>query len=235
MTPRAAADRGPLLVAAPYMATGAGEVVQLLTAKQREQLIDIGEKQVAPVGHMFYRQGTPAKALFCCTEGAVKTYRELPSGTQRITAFLFGGDVFGMAEAGTYVNTARALTRVVVYRLPVAELSALLQRDAALEYHFLVKVTHELRRAQKRAIMMGRPDAAGRLAMFLVMMRRRLPNAAVIPLPMSRTDVAGYIGHSLEAVSRAATRLARQGIIAIDRHQVKILDPLQLERLASNV
>ena len=234
MTPRSP-GRGPTLVAAPFMASATGEMVQLLTPRQQAQLAEIGEQIIAPRGHVFYREGTPAKWLYFCQEGAVKAYRELPSGTQRIKSFLFGGDVFGLAEAGQYMNSARALTRVVYYRIPTADLAALLQRDAALEYQFLMKVTHALRASQRRAIMMGRRDTPGRLAMFLVMMRRRLPGSPVIPLPMSRTDIAGYIGHSLEAVSRAASRLVKQGIIAIDRNQVRILDPIQLERLASNV
>ena len=226
--------KGPILLAAPFMG-GTTELVQLLTASQQSQLAEIGEQITVPRGHVFYRNGTPAKWLFFLQEGAVKSFRELPSGTQRIKAFLFSGDIFGLAEAGQYVNTVRALTRVTCYRVPLHALIELLQRDAALEYHFLAKVTHALRTAERKAIMMGRRDTPGRLAMFLVMLRRRLPGSTVLPLMMSRTDIAGFLGHSLEAVSRAASRLAKQGIIAVDRNQVKILDPVQLERLAANV
>lgn len=234
MTMRTAAGRGPILLATPFL-SGTTELVQLLTPNQQAQLAKLGEVMTVPRGHIFYRSGTPAKWMFLCQEGAVKSYRELPSGTQRIKAFLFGGDIFGLAEAGQYVNTVRALTRVTCYRIPVRDLMELLQHDAALEFHFLAKVTHALRTAERKAIMMGRRDTPGRLAMFLVMLRRRLPGSPVVPLPMSRTDIAGFLGHSLEAVSRAASRLSKQGIIAVDRNQVKILDPIQLERLAANV
>jgi CRP-like cAMP-binding protein len=234
MTTRPPVGRGPILLAAPFMG-GTTELVQLLTPSQQAQLAKIGELITVERGHVFYKSGAPAQWMFLCQEGAVKSYRELPSGTQRIKAFLFAGDIFGLAEAGRYVNTVRALTRVTCYRIPLKDLTALLQRDAALEFHFLAKVTHALRTAERKAIMMGRRDTPGRLAMFLLMLRRRLPGSPVVPLLMSRTDIAGFLGHSLEAVSRAATRLSKQGIIALDRNQVRILDPIQLERLASNV
>jgi len=75
--------------------------------------------------------------------------------------------------------------------------------------------------------------------MFLAMMRKQQRKKAtreLIPLPMSRSDVAAFIGHSLEAVSRATTELKTQGIIAFQgAHLVRVLDPVRLDKLASDV
>jgi CRP-like cAMP-binding protein len=123
------------------------------------------------------------------------------------------------------------------YRIPLHELNTVLQRDANLQYQFLCKVTHELREAQHRMIVMGRRDAAGRLAMFLAMLRRQLTSTSprdLIPLPMSRSDIAGFLGLSLEAVSRATAQLTRQGIVAFaGRQSARVLDLARFERLAA--
>ncbi len=156
-----------------------------------------------------------------------------------MTAFVFADDIFGLAEVGRYVNTAQTLTPSTIYSVPFEVLASVLQQDADLEFHFLSKVTHELRESQRRAIMMGRRDAAGRLAMFLVTLRRRLGRRAardVIPLPMSRSDIAAYLGHSLEAVVRASAQLTKMGIVEFHgRHEVHVVDSGRLERLADDV
>ena len=237
--PRQRLEKGPLLEAAGYVGPGTGDPRKLLTTRQRQQLLSLSTRMTIPRGKVIYREQSAAAAIFFIREGTVKTYRELPSGTRRITMFLFADDLFGLQEDGRYVNTAEAITATTCYRIPREELSQLLQQDANLEYQFLMKLTQIIREGQKRVIMMGRRDAAGRLAMFLTMLRKQQRKKATresIPLPMSRSDVAAFIGHSLEAVSRATTELKTQGIIAFQgAHLVRVLDPARLERLANDV
>lgn len=250
MTPAAAAaaaaaaqnadtNAGPAIAARRFLAKEEGLAAQLLTPRQRQQLLDIATIVKLGKGQFFYREGQEAKAIFIGRTGAVKTYRELPSGAKRIKSFLFPRDLFGLAESGYYVNTARALTPASCYRIELEDLIPLLQRDAALEFQFLIKLTHEIRESQRRVIMLARKDAIGRLAMFLIMLRDRHVESKsrdIVPLPMSRSDIAGYVGHSLETVSRATTRLVKQGLIAFNgRHQVRILDTVKLERIAASV
>lgn len=232
-------ERSPLLQAAGYVGPGTGDPKKLLTPRQRQQLLALSTRMTIPRGRVIYREQSAAAAIYFIREGAVKTYRELPSGTRRVTMFLFADDLFGLTEDGRYVNTAATITATTLYRIPRQELSQLLQQDAGLEYQFLIKLTQVIREGQRRVIMMGRRDAAGRLAMFLTMMRKQQKNKAtreLIPLPMSRSDVAAFIGHSLEAVSRATTELKAQGIIAFQgAHLVRVLDPARLDRLANDV
>jgi len=231
--------QGPALAARRFLAKEEGLVAQILTPRQRQQLLDISTLVKVPKGHYFFREGQPAQAVFVCRTGAIKTFRELPSGAKRIKSFLFPRDLFGLAEEGYYINTARALMPTSCYRIDTEELLQLLQRDAALEFQFLCKLTHEIRESQRRVIMLARKDAIGRLAMFLVMLRDRHVESKtkdVVPLPMSRSDIAGFVGHSLETVSRATTRLIKQGLISFEgRHRLRILDATKLERIAANV
>jgi CRP/FNR family transcriptional regulator len=207
----------------------------ILTAAQRRRLMAIATRIRLAPRTTVYREGEPLSHIFIVGEGLVKSYRELASGKRRIVAFLHSRDVFGLAERGRYVNTTRTVTHSTIYRIPHGALMAAFQRDADLQFRFLCKVTEKLREAQRQAIVMGRLDAIGRVAMFFKMLE---PHAArktadsLIPLPMSRSDIAEYLGLSPEAVSRAIRRLALQKIISLQgRHTARIRDREAFETL----
>jgi CRP-like cAMP-binding protein len=82
-------------------------------------------------------------------------------------------------------------------------------------------------------VILARRDAVGRLAMFLVMLEQNAPrHDSRIDLPMSRSDIASYLGLSLESVSRAVSRLERTSVIAFQgRHELRVLDRSKFERI----
>jgi CRP/FNR family transcriptional regulator, anaerobic regulatory protein len=222
--------------------TAAGVATQLLTERHRQNLEGLATSLNVPRRTIFYHEDTPAEWVFMIAKGVVKSYRDLPSGKRHITAFLFPGDVFGLAENGRFVNTIQAITRVMVYRIPLDALKDLLLRDADLQFRFLCKVTHQLREAQRHTISVTRHTAAGKFALFLKMLERdeqwrsepSRPRSLLVP--MTRADIADYLGLSPEAVSRTTSRMVRRGIIAFpDRHHVRILNPAELDRLASAI
>jgi CRP-like cAMP-binding protein len=222
--------------------TAAGVATQLLTDRHRQNLAGLATSLNVPRRTIFYREDTPAEWVFMIAKGVVKSYRDLPSGKRHIAAFLFPGDVFGLAENGRFVNSTQAVTRVMVYRIPIDALKDLLLRDADLQFRFLCKVTHQLREAQRHTISVTRHTAIGKVAMFLKMLERdehwrNEPSAPrALMVPMTRADIADYLGLSPEAVSRTTSRLVRRGIVAFpDRHRVRILNPTELDRLATAV
>lgn len=233
-----ATPRVHALRAVPFLKDGTDTLV--LSDRQREALAGIGTRLRLPPRMVIYQEHSPARWVFAVLEGAVKSYRDLRSGRRAVSAFLFPQDLFGLAEAGRFVNTTQALTQVTLYRAPIEPLTDLLIQDGELQFKFLAKVTHELREAQRRAIVISRRDAVGRLAMFLSLMRAHPPRAGVVDrevaLPMSRTDIAAFLGLSLESVSRAAAILERRGIVKFENRELaRILDPARLARLANAV
>jgi CRP/FNR family transcriptional regulator, anaerobic regulatory protein len=222
--------------------TAAGVATQLLTDRHRQNLAGLATSLNVPRRTIFYREDTPAEWVFMIAKGVVKSYRDLPSGKRHIAAFLFPGDVFGLAENGRFVNSTQAVTRAMVYRIPIDALKDLLLRDADLQFRFLTKVTHQLREAQRHTISVTRHTAVGKVAMFLKMLERDehwrgdSSGPRSLMVPMTRADIADYLGLSPEAVSRTTSRLVRRGILAFpDRHRVRILDPAALDRLATAV
>jgi CRP-like cAMP-binding protein len=218
-----------------FLETGSHDLTRLVTERHRSILSRMATRLRLPSRLTVYEAGSPARWLFVVGEGSVKSYRQLEDGTRRVSGFLFAKDLFGLAEQGRYVNTVQTMSPATLYRIPFDELKSELRHDGELAMVFLVKLVHELREAQQQAIVLSRKTAVGRLAMFLDMLDRRLPRqkANMLVLPMSRTDIAEFVGLSLEAVSRAATELERRGIVAFEgRRGVRILDQARLKRLA---
>jgi CRP-like cAMP-binding protein len=164
----------------------------------------------------------------------VKAFRDLATGRQRVLAFLFPGDVFGLAENGRYVNSIHTVTPTTCFKIPVGALTDMFVRDGELELQFLFKMTHELREAQRQHIILTHRDARGRVAMFLRMLQRRHDDSSHIELAMSRQDIGRYLGLSAEAVSRATARLSREGIVAFPSvHVAQIINRSEFHRLTS--
>ena len=228
--------REPALVAIPSMKTAGTGPVELLSDAQRQLLVRSAAVRHFPARTIVYRADTPAESVFVIAEGVVKSYRDLANGRRRIAAFLFARDLFGLAEAGHYVNTVQTITPVRAYEIGVDALTELFRREPDIQLQFLCKIVHVLREAQQHSIIIGRRDAVGRLAMlFRILQKQALPRGrSDIALPMSRSDMANYLGLSLEAVSRASRRLELQGIVEfVGRHEVRILDRQRFAAVAA--
>jgi len=209
----------------------------LLSNRQRQQLASIAARVHVPRRTVLYREHTAAESVFIVGHGVVKAFRDLPSGKRPVLGFWFAEDIFGLAENGLYVNTTQAVTDVTLFRMPVAVLKETLAGDAQLQLQFLVKVTHELRESQRHTIALGRRDAVGRVASLIRSLEEhtaREEQSGLVDIPMTRSDIAGYLGLSLEAVSRACRRLEQGGVVAfLGRHKARVRDRRKLERLAS--
>ena len=231
---------GPTLRATPFGMSSSGAVTQLLTDRQRQQLAAVAACLRVPAKTLLYQADSPATSIWIVDAGVVKSIRELPSGKRQITAFLFSGDIFGLAENGQYVNTTRTVTAATIYRIPLEVLADILRRDPELEFQFLCKMAHEVRELQRRSIIISRRDAPGRVAMLLAMLARNEVGTDatddIVPVPMSRVDIAEFLNLTPEAVSRASKKLARDNIAAFTgRHYIRILDQERFNQLVAAV
>jgi CRP-like cAMP-binding protein len=187
-------------------------------------------------GAEIYREGDSAGAVFNIITGVVKAYTQGPGRDELIGAFLFREDLFGLAQEGRYVSSTKAITPVTAYRIPVASLRNQFSMDAALEFHVIAKLCHELRQAQRHAFVLASKRTTSKLTLFLQMLEhlqaaRDEPTNEVY-LPMDRSDIAQYVGTSLAAISRAFRTLTVRGILKIREHRhVKIVDRCTFEAL----
>ena len=181
-------------------------------------------------GKMLVEEGDPAEHLFKVESGALRAVRLLPDGRRYIISFLMAGDYFGLADVERYSNSVEAVSDARVTRYSRRSFEAMVGRDAQLGRRFFFVMSKELSAAQDRLVLLGRKSALERLAAFLLVMANarsgeRKMGGREIELPMSRSDVADYLGLRIETVSRILTVLRKQGVIALpDAHSFILLD-----------
>jgi CRP/FNR family transcriptional regulator len=181
-------------------------------------------------------EGDPAADLFNVVRGTVKLYKLLPDGRRLVTGFLFPGDFLGIALNDTYAYSAEAIEPVQLCRFPRKKLEALLAELPRLERRLLGETAHELAAAQDQMLLLGRKTAKERVASFLVSLSRRAEKrrrpASPLEIPMSRTDMADYLGLTTETVSRTLTQLRQAKLIAAKgRNGIEIVDMRGLTEL----
>jgi len=234
-----ARGEGPAIRALDPWTSSAGRMRQLLSRDERAGLAALATVVRHRKGEIIYRQGSPADAVFNIVTGAVAAFHTTPDGREHMVALLLPEDIFGLSAERRYANSARALTPVTLYRLPVTALRTHLLHDPALEFHLICKLAQELRQSQRHALLLGQRRAYARLAMFLQLIEElqvaRGGKAGEIFLPMHRSDIGEYLGMTLSAVSRAFAALTARGIIALrDRNHVRIADRSAFERLLAD-
>lgn len=178
-------------------------------------------------GHTFIQEGDPAEHFFNVTAGTAKLYKLLPDGRRQITGFLFPGDFLGLTHNALYAYSAEAMTATRLCRFPRKKLEALLDELPKLEQRLLGMASHELAAAQDQMVLLGRKSARERVVSFLLMLsggavRRGQPDNPVA-VPMTRNDIADFLGLTVETVSRTMTQLKTQHLIELmDEKQVRL-------------
>lgn len=191
----------------------------------------------AEAGQALFHEGDANPFVFNVVEGAVKLYRLLPDGRRQITGFLFQGDFLGLGGRATASFTAEALTPLQACRFRRGDFDQLLNAMPALEHRLVALAGDELMAAQEQIVLLGRKTAKERLASFLLRLAERQQQLGGAPdqvhLPMTRLDIADYLGLTIETVSRVMTQLKTSGLIRLlPGNDVALSDATALRALA---
>lgn len=96
---------------------------------------------------------------------------------------------------------------------------------------------HELSLAQDQMLLLGRRNADEKVAAFLLNLQARYARigqkSVTVPLPMSRQDIADYLGLTIETVSRTLTKLAKEKALVVVPDGVRLLSMERLDALAA--
>jgi len=191
---------------------------------------------VQPMETVIY-EDDPAKHLFIVKEGVARLTKILPDGRRQITGFLFPGDFLGLGHGATYGYSAEAVTPLALCRIERNRMDELLAASPKLEHRMVSIASNEVARAQEQLLLLGRKTARERVANLLMQLvgeleKRKLP-IKPLDLPMTRADMADYLGLTIETVSRILARLAQDGVIALETPQrVIIKDKNRLAAIA---
>jgi CRP/FNR family nitrogen fixation transcriptional regulator len=173
----------------------------------------------APNGEI-YGENESADYLYKVVSGVVRTYKLLNDGRRQIGSFYLPGDIFGLEIGGEHTSSAEAVAVSKIQVIKRSAVIALAGRDKEVARQLWSLTATELRRAQDH-IMLLLKTAQERVVGFLLEMAER-NLASEFDLPMSRQDIADYLGLTIETVSRTLTQLANSGAIAVptSRHIV---------------
>jgi len=180
-----------------------------------------------------YGEQEPAEYLYKVISGTVRTYKVLNDGRRQIGAFYLPGDIFGFEIGSEHTFSAEAIADTKVLVIKRSVITALAARDNSTAQQLLSLTARELTRAQNH-IMLLIQTAQERVAGFLLEMAERVQGRNEVDLPMSRQDIADYLGLTIETVSRTLTHLEHCAAIALPTsRRILLRDPAALRQLNS--
>ena len=181
-------------------------------------------------GSHLFRQGDEFNAIYVVRTGCVKTYTISPDGQTQITGFYTPGEVLGLDGLNTnhHTNYAKTLENTSVCKVPFAQLEKLSQEIPSLQRYLFSIMAQEIQTDQKLIMLISKCSADQRIAALLLNISGKLKNrklsSSSFRLPMSRGDIANYLGLAVETVSRVFSKLQSSKILRAKNKEVTIID-----------
>jgi CRP-like cAMP-binding protein len=180
-------------------------------------------------GQTVYSQGEEMRYVHLINSGVVRVFRSGVGSKRQIISFRGPGDLCGLPEAGSYVNSAESVSTARIYRLSWQLFHQMMLTTPHLQQILLRKVVADFHQAQSLIMILGQANIVHRVAAFLVNMMANAhffdSQGSTLYLPMNRFDVADYLGTCAETTARAFTKLESMGIIRrVTPRRIEIID-----------
>jgi len=180
-----------------------------------------------------FSDGDDADYSYRLISGTVRLCKLMSDGRRQIAEFVAAGDFFGLEWLDTHAFTAEALTDVVAIRYSRSRLDRLGQERGDVQKGLLTLLSRDLWAAQNHLVMLGRQTAKERVVSFLLALAERAGNSGMLDIPMSRQDIADYLGLTIETVCRTISDLKRQRLIDVpNRTQIALRNLEKLRDIA---
>jgi CRP/FNR family transcriptional regulator, nitrogen fixation regulation protein len=161
-----------------------------------------------------YGEQEPTDYFYKVIKGSVRTYKVLIDGRRQIGAFYLPGEIFGLETGDEHVFSAEAIVDAKILVIKRSIVIALAGQHGDMASQLWRLTGGELQRAQNHLLLLSK-TASERVASFLLEMADRVECCDEVELPMSRQDIADYLGLTIETVSRMLTRLEKESAIAL--------------------
>ena len=160
----------------------------------------------------------------------------LPDGRRAIVGFIYPGDVLGVSFQDRYLFIAEAVTDVKVRRFTRGRFFSLVDQSPALRPQLFALLCDEMSATQDQMLLLNRKSAEERVVSFLLAVHRKSALDDNIALPMTRLDIADYLGLTIETISRMISSLSRRGLIrTLGRHGVALQKLAALREIAADL
>ena len=213
----------------------------VLASNELREFKTSGATVTRAAGETIFFEGDVATHVYNLTSGVLRLSKLLPDGRRQIAGFLFAGDFLGITMEYEHAFTAEAITPSTLCQFSRARFDGFVDTHPRLERRLYAIAAHELAAARQQVVLLGRKTAAERVASFLLMLDARRASSCIelerldcdIILPMSRADIADYLGLRIETVSRELSALKASRLIQLTSIQsFRFVDRERLEQLA---
>jgi len=161
-----------------------------------------------------FGENEPADYLYKLVSGSVRSYKVLVDGRRQIGAFYVPGDIFGLETGDAHTFSAEAITDCKILVIKRSAVMALAAQDPDVARQMWAATARELKRVQEHSLLLIK-TAQERVASFLLEMAERVTADGLVELPMSRQDIADYLGLTIETVLRTLTQLEKTAAIGV--------------------
>ena len=194
-------------------------------------------------GEMLILDGDASDHVYNVVSGTLMMTRLGPDGRRQILAFLLTGSFIGFASEQLYRFNVEAVSGSELCRFERKKLEPLFQSYPEMERRFRQMAARVIESSLDLVFTLGRRNATERMAAFLLHLRdMQLEERETEPhpghlwqIPMTRTDIADYLGLTIETVSRVLSRLKAKGIVRLPTlHSFEILDEARLVAAAGD-
>jgi CRP/FNR family nitrogen fixation transcriptional regulator len=165
-------------------------------------------------GSKIFGEAEPVENFYQVKSGAVRGFKSLTDGRRQILAFHLPGDIFGVENGGIHRFSTEAVVETTICQTNRRNILDKEGFNATALTNVRKLVTQNLEQAEIHLLLLGRKTAIEKVAAFLLEMDIRLAAPPVLFLPMSRNDIADYLGLTLESVSRAMSRFKHGHILS---------------------
>jgi CRP/FNR family nitrogen fixation transcriptional regulator len=209
---------------ASFSVARSGQLDELVALEQ------LGNRRSFARDDEIYAEGDRADCWFKVVSGTVRICKLMADGRRHIAEFFYAGDSFGLDGAAERAFAAEAVGDVIVMRFNRAATERLIDERPELARRMCNMTLRSLAHAQARLLLLGRMTAPERVATFLMELAERRDAQRTLDVPMSRNDIADYLGLTIETVCRVLSGMKRDGAIAIPHpHRIEIRDRDALE------
>jgi CRP/FNR family nitrogen fixation transcriptional regulator len=174
----------------------------------------MGSRMTLDSNEEIFGEKEPAEYVYKVVSGAVRTYTILNDGRRQIGAFYLPGEIFGLEVDNEHQLSAEAICNTVVRVVRRSAVMSLAERDGEVARALWSLTARALYRAQEHVMLLIK-SAQQRVACFLLEMSDRIAATDTVELPMSRQDIADYLGLTIETVSRTMSQLASESAIGL--------------------
>lgn len=199
-----------------------------LEPEQMDEIMAAARSVLYKKGELIYQAGEQSDSLYIVNKGKIRIYRLSESGKEQLLRILNPGEFTGelaLFNEGVHENFAEAMVETQVCLIKRLELQALLLKYPSISLKVLTEFSKRLEQSEKQTARFATEKVETRLALFLAECLDLDVSSTEIKLPMSKKDLASYLGTTPETISRKLTDFETAGLIKQKpRKKIEILN-----------